>query len=210
MYCSSVRSSGTWLLSIPTSAAMTFLPMSRAASISDLHQLDASHSLETSARTTSQRQAAFCSASFQRWPATMPRSGSRSRKTSSQPFFAEPVADLDGFVVIAARVTDEKARHGLKRRSSNDLQLDRKSAPDKRFGFNLPVEKKVQSRREKGVGSCGRISRFDHPAVAGYWWCLYHRGDLEAILRSETSKCLLVPSRSPTATISIVNWLKHT
>jgi hypothetical protein len=53
-----------------------------------MHQLDASHSLETSATTTLQRQAAFCSASFQRCPAAMPRSGSRSRKTSSQPFLA--------------------------------------------------------------------------------------------------------------------------
>jgi hypothetical protein len=44
MNCSSVRSGGTWLLSIPTSAAITFLPIMRAASTSDLHQLDASHS----------------------------------------------------------------------------------------------------------------------------------------------------------------------
>jgi hypothetical protein len=55
MNCSSVRSTGTWALSIPTSATITFLPMRRAASISDLHQLDASHSGETSARTASQR-----------------------------------------------------------------------------------------------------------------------------------------------------------
>src|SRR5215469_8750805 len=42
----------------------------------------------------------------------------------------EPSADLDGFVVVAARVTDEKARHGLKpshpgdrRSSGNSSQL---------------------------------------------------------------------------------------
>ena len=67
---------------------MIFLRISTAASISDMHQPDASQSGETSASTTSQRWAAFCKASFQRWPALMPRSGSRSRKTSVQPFAA--------------------------------------------------------------------------------------------------------------------------
>src|SRR5262249_44896162 len=45
----------------------------------------------------------------------------------------EPVADLDGLVAVEARMTDKKARHSLDRRSSNDLQLDRKSAPDRRY-----------------------------------------------------------------------------
>jgi hypothetical protein len=85
-YCESFRSPGISEGLLPISRTMIGLPMSWAAFSSALPQADASHSGLMSARTTSQRCAAFCSAAFQRSPAAMPRSGSRSRKKSSQPF----------------------------------------------------------------------------------------------------------------------------
>jgi hypothetical protein len=49
------------------------------------HQSDASHARDTRNNTASHRNAAWLSDRSQRSPAAMPRSGSVSRKTSSQP-----------------------------------------------------------------------------------------------------------------------------
>src|SRR5271163_2909148 len=67
------------------SAANSFLLSPRASEYSFVHQPEPSQFADTGKVTASQRLAASCNARSQRCPAAMPRSGSRSRKTSFQP-----------------------------------------------------------------------------------------------------------------------------
>ena len=67
------------------SSANSFLLSLLASWYSSTHHFEASQSSDTRNSTASQRVAASSSARAQRWPAAMPRSGSRSRKMSSSP-----------------------------------------------------------------------------------------------------------------------------
>ena len=67
------------------SAANSFLLSPRASEYSFVHQPEPSQFADTRKMTASQRLAASCNARSQRCPAAIPRSGSRSRKTSFQP-----------------------------------------------------------------------------------------------------------------------------
>src|SRR5262249_49650412 len=68
---SSIRSANSFLLSL------------LASWYSSPHHFEASQTSDTRNKTASQRVAASSSARTQGWPATMPRSGSKSRKMSS-------------------------------------------------------------------------------------------------------------------------------
>src|SRR5271165_1437496 len=122
MNCSSVRSGGTWLFSIPIRAAITFLPI-------DLRLAPTGR--QTFLRHERQNDFAAPGGLLQRFlPALAGRNaalGVEIEEDVLPAVLCEPVADLDGLVVVEARMTDEKARHRPCRQSSDDLESHKKS-----------------------------------------------------------------------------------